>query len=334
MGQPICTLHKVNAAKVVLNQKIIVFCPECAKKNMKKIVAIETKQASSSKLTKLEREKKVAISELWKGIVLSIYLLIIPFAIALFYPLSYSKKYMERVSFIYQIYYLHPISYVLIAFFMLLGLYYVTQAIKKISLIQQKKEYMIESGKELTYILDQFLSSNRIGILNDFIQGLRNRFERAYLQQEPMSKMSIRELQVFVVKSLKKLGYKNIQTNDHYDSFGIHFFAENNFGKHAISVVKDELMITMDDVHKIAIGRAYFDCSQCILITAAKLTEDAKELANQLYVDIWNQEKMDELLHENKKEEWDQYLENHYDYSDGNLNHYTNYELQRLRKSS
>lgn len=334
MEHPICTLHKVNSAKVVLDQKIIVFCPECAKNNMDKIVTIENQQAFSKEFTKIEMEKKVALSEFWKGMVVSIYLMIIPLVIAMFYPFSYSNQYIDRVAFIYQTYYLHPISYLVIAFFFILGLYYIVKAIKNMSLVQQKKQDLIESTKELTYILNQFLSPKRIEILHDFIQGLRNRFDRAYLQQTPMSEMSIRELQVFAIKSLKKLGYKNIQINNHFDSFGIHFFAENKKVKHAISVVKDELMITMDDVHKIAIGRAYFDCSQCILITASKLTEDAKQLADELYVDVWNQEKMAELSDNNITAEWNEYLGNYYDYSDCNLGHYTKYELQRLRKSS
>ena len=317
-----------------MEQKIIVFCPECAKENMDKIVTYENRLASQDEIAKIDREKKGAFGDFLKGLLLSIYLMVVPWIIAFVYPYSLNKQYILRVRFIYKTYYTHPISYLVIALFFGLGIYYIIQATKKITFLQQKKMELIESTKELTHILTQFLSSKRINDLNNFIQGLRIRYNRAKSPHQPMNEMSSRELQVFVIKSLKKLGYQNIQMNNHYDSFGIHFFAENEHGKNAISVVNDELFITMDDVHKIAIGKAYFDCHQSILITASKLTEDAKTLAEKLYIDVWNQEKMDQQLNIIEQQSWIQYLENHYDYSDTDLYEYTKHELHALRKTS
>ncbi|MGG0655438.1 restriction endonuclease [Rummeliibacillus pycnus] len=317
-----------------MEQKIIIFCPECARKNMDKIVTLENQIKFSEEITWLNHEKKIVFSDLWKGIVLSVYLLLIPFVIGLIYPLSYSEYYSDRVAFIFRTFYLHIISFLLVGIFLIIGLYYIVQAIKKISSIQQKREKLIETTNEITDILNQFLSSERIEIIDDLIQGLRNRFDQNYLKQVPMSQMSMRELQVFVVKSLKKLGYKNIQINNHFDSFDIHLFAENEHGKNSISIVKGELVITMDDVHKIAIGKAYFDCDQCILVTASKMTEDAKKLADQYYIDVWNQEKIDENINNNVTDEWVRYLEHYYDYSDRDLDSYTKYELQRMKKIS
>ena len=284
-----------------MEQKIIVFCPECAKENMDKIVSYEKKLASKDEISKINQEKNGAISELLKGLLFSIYLLVVPWIIALVYPNPLNNDYLLRVSFLYKTYYTHPISYLVIAFFFGFGIYYIVQASKKVTILQEKKFELTNSTKELSNILNQFLSPKRINDLNDFIQGLRMRYNRVNSPHLPMNEMSVRELQIFVIKSLKKLGYQNIQMNTHYDSFGIHFFAENEQGKNAISVVDDELFITMDDVHKIAIGKAYFNCHQCILITASKLTEDAKSLAEKLYIDVWNQEKMDQRLNISSK---------------------------------
>ncbi|MGX9134926.1 restriction endonuclease [Rummeliibacillus sp. JY-2-4R] len=334
MENQVCTLHKLKPSRVLMKQKIIVFCPECAKENIDKIVSYENKLASKDEMAKIDQDKKGAFSELLKGLLLSIYLMMVPWIIALVYPKPLNNEYFLRVSFLYKTYYTHPICYLVIVLFISLGIYYIIQASKKITILQEKKVELMKSSKELSTILNQFLSPKRINDLNDFIQGLRIRFNRINSPHQLMNEMSIRELQIFVIKSLKKLGYQNIQMNNHYDSFGIHFFAENEQGKNAISVVDDELFITMDDVHKIAIGKAYFNCHQCILVTASKLTEDAKSLAEKLYIDVWNQEKMDKQLNSIEQENWTQYLENYYDYSDADLYEFTKFELHALRKTS
>lgn len=345
MEHPVCTIHNTKTAKVLSGHKIVIFCPECAKQNMDKMLTFERLQQSSKERLALEQEKKFAISQIWKGLLLSVYLIFLPFVLALFYPFSQSKFYTNRLAYIYQTYTLHTMSLLLIGFFFLIGLYYMIQGMWKISAIHQKKKSMMaQSSKQLSQILDGFLSPRRMDILKDFVQGLRKRFEytyyntgsNKYLKDLSLSQMSVRELHVYTIQTLKKLGFKNIQMNNHYDSeaFGIHFFAENEHGKNAISVLKDEIIISMDDIHQIAIGKAYYDCNECILITASKLTEDSKILADNLFVNVWNDEKLDELLKKNFTEQWLKYIGNYFDYSDKDLNHYTKVELKRLQQTS
>lgn len=336
MESQVCTIHNMKTEKVLNGRKIVIFCPECAKKNMDMILKMEKNQESSGKAAKLVQERKISISEIWKGICLSAYLLIFPFLLALFFPYIHSKSYVERLVYIYQNYLFHPVGLVLIVFFFCFGVYYILQATKRIVSLQKKKIHIIQSTEELSQILDEFLSPKRVDMLTEFVKGLWERFEKTYgiMGDNDMSQMSLRELQIFTIKSLKKFGYQNIQFNSHFDSdeFGIQYFAENNNEKHAISIVKDEIIITMDDIHRIAIGKAYFGCNECILVTASKLTEDAKTLAEKLYINVWNQEKMNGLLKKNIAEQWSKVLENYYDYSDHDLAKYASLEIQRMQR--
>lgn len=336
MNHPVCTIHNTKSEKVLNGRKITIFCPECAQKNMDKILKEERNKESSEKLAKLAQERKKSISEIWKGIFISIYLIILSFVLAAFYPYT-EGSYVERVAYIYNTYIFHPVVLSLIAFFFFFGLYYIVQATKRIRLLHKKKIQIVESTEKVSQILSEFLSPKRVELLKNFVKGLWERFERSYSMKEEseMAQMSYRELQGFTIKSLKKLGYKNIKYNNHYDSdeFGIHYLAENNQGKHAISILKDEIIITMDDINRIAIGKAYFDCNECILVTASKLTEDAKKLADKLYINVWNQEKMNGLLKRNLAEQWLKFLESYFDYSDADLEKYTNAELKRIQRT-
>lgn len=335
MEHPECTIHNTKTAKVLNGRKIVIFCPECAKTNMDKVLKVEREIKSSEALTKIDQGKKVAFSEIWKGFILSVYLLLIPFLLALFFPYSQSNLYTHRLVYIYRTYVFHPIGLLLIGSFFLLGLYYIGQAVKSIYSLKYEKMKIVESPKELAQILEAFLSPKRMGILKEFIVRLRKRFEKIYVEDKNMSQMSFREMQVFSLKSLKKFGFENFEINNHYDSeaFGVQFIAENNLGKNAISIVKDEIVISMDDIHRIAIGKAYFDCEAGILITTSKLTEDAKILADRFSINVWNQEKMNDLLKKYTSEQWQSFIENYYDYSDTDLDKYTNFEIQRLQRT-
>ncbi len=185
-----------------------------------------------------------------------------------------------------------------------------------------EKTYMLQLSKAMSIVWYSplaFVSYAFICIaLALFIDGLKNKYKKQQLHvSEPIE--SIETLQVtstapvFVMQSslkgctteqaiemLKKFllenGFIKIEELDADVSFGIQLVARSKSGKFAFMIGGLASKLTMTDIEKLAIGRAYFECADAICIATDNATMDAQKKAVDLNVPYLNGEYFTEEL--------------------------------------
>lgn len=140
MSENRCYIHKVKAAEVLVDEKIIVYCPKCAEANIHKIVLQEEKILKSEELADIRKRRHIAMKELWKSLALAFYLECLPIFITLFThsPKSLSE-YITGVKELYSQFLFQPIVQLIAIGFIVLGGYFWIAAIKSLKEIKKKK---------------------------------------------------------------------------------------------------------------------------------------------------------------------------------------------------
>lgn len=143
-----------------------------------------------------------------------------------------------------------------------------------------------------------------------FIDGLKIKYKkRPFQTSEPIETLETLKVTstapVFVMQSslkgctneqalemLKKFllenGFLKVEELDADASFGIQLIAKSKSGKFAFMIGGLASKLTMTDIEKLAIGRAYFECADAICIATDNATIDAQKKALDLHVPYLN----------------------------------------------
>lgn len=143
-----------------------------------------------------------------------------------------------------------------------------------------------------------------------FIDGLKTKYKkRPFQTSEPIETLETLKVTstapVFVMQSslkgctneqalemLKKFllenGFLKVEELDADASFGIQLIAKSKSGKFAFMIGGLASKLTMTDIEKLAIGRAYFECADAICIATDNATIDAQKKALDLHVPYLN----------------------------------------------
>jgi restriction system protein len=125
---------------------------------------------------------------------------------------------------------------------------------------------------------------------------------RSWRRQEKMmaaglyevDRMSKREFRDFCLLLLRRLGYK-VKSSPAKKQW-VHFVVEKE-GRHIAVLTKHyRRNVSSRLVEKIARSAPLYGCQEALLITNRDYTLEAKELANSLGVDLWNRDRIIDLL--------------------------------------
>lgn len=334
MSENRCYIHKVKAAEVLVDEKIVVYCPKCAEANIHKIVLQEEKISKSEELSDIRKRRHVAMKELWKSLVFAFYLECLPIFITLF---THSPKslfeYISGVKELYSQFLFQPIIQLIAIGFIALGGYFWIAAIKSLKELKKEEAILLKPFANENEVHEKFQTPTKINQVNEFVRNVKKKYDSNFFSQRKMYQMSPYDFKLYMAKQLQKLDFENVRLARDDSDFKVDIFADGPNGKVAFRCINNVNLVKMEDVHKIAVEKVYYDCESSILVTTSSITKDAMELAETLRVTIWNDQVLKEKIISIENEQWSDHLQDFYDYSDQNLKKYTEFEMRRLAQS-
>lgn len=109
-------------------------------------------------------------------------------------------------------------------------------------------------------------------------------------------KLSPSEFEAFICCMVGKLGYE-VRPISIGEDIGIDALAMNEFDKIGIQIKKYiKRKINLSMIYHTYGAAAYYDCSKAVIITLSELTPKADIVANKLGVEIWDKDKVFNLI--------------------------------------
>ncbi|MBK3494167.1 restriction endonuclease [Viridibacillus sp. YIM B01967] len=329
-----CYIHKVKAAEVLVDDKIVVYCPKCAEANIHKIVMQEEKVLKSEELASLRKRRQIGMKELWKSVVLAFYIEILPLFIVFF---THSPKsileYSSGVEEIYRNFIFQPIVLAIALCFIGLGGYFWFSATKSLKQLKNEEAILLKPFANETEIHEKFQTPSKVKQVNEFVNINKMKYDSNFFSNRKITQMSQYDFKLYIAKLLQKLNFENVRLTRDDSDFKVDIFADSPDGKVAFRCINNVNFINTDDVHKIAVEKVYYDCDISVLVTTSKVTADAKNLSDTLRVNLWNDQYLKEKIAFVENAQWVDHLQDFYDYSDQNLKKYTEHELRRLAQA-
>ncbi|MGE7624388.1 restriction endonuclease [Viridibacillus sp. NPDC096237] len=334
MSENRCYIHKVKSAEVLVDEKIVVYCPKCAEANIHKIVLQEEKILKSDELAGIRKRRHIAMNELWKSTALAFYLECLPIIIVLFTHSPRSlPEYLSGVKDLYSQFLFQPIVQLVAIGFIALGGYFWIAAIKSLKALKKEEAILLKPFANEAEVHEKFQTPTKINQVNEFVRNVKKKYDSNFFSQRKVHQMSPYDFKLYLAKLLQKLDFENIRLARDDRDFKVDIFADGPNGKVAFRCINNVNLVNMDEVHKIAVEKVYYDCDSSILVTTSNITKDALDLAVTLRVTIWNDQVLKEKIISIENEQWSDHLQDFYDYSDQNLKKYTEFEMRRLAQS-
>ena len=105
---------------------------------------------------------------------------------------------------------------------------------------------------------------------------------------EMLKKFLLENGATILINAPSENGFLKVEELDADASFGIQLIAKSKSGKFAFMIGGLASKLTMTDIEKLAIGRAYFECADAICIATDNATIDAQKKALDLHVPYLN----------------------------------------------
>lgn len=329
-----CVLHNIEQYNVLQDDKLVLYCKECAKHNILSIIQLEDQIEYESQLMDAEEIKKTRdtlLRQVILGMIIALYIQITPWIFASFFMEVYSiNTYLVAVGNSYKWMWTQGWLIMLSVILIILGLYNVKAGISKLKKLPKVTGNTTATKKDILVAVKRFQSSFRLTNANDYLKKLHKRYKEDKLTLTPVVAMTEYEMSLYYAKLIQHVGFKNVRLKVPVESYGISMIAVKDGVRTAIMVVKDHSRLKIEVLSRFGVGRAYFDCEEAIILTQGELPDSIKKMANELVIDYRDMKKVEEKLLTNSVDEWSLFLEDFLIKNDSDLEKYADYEKQRL----
>lgn len=104
------------------------------------------------------------------------------------------------------------------------------------------------------------------------------------------------EFEKYMSKLLPKLGYKNVKLTPASNDYGIDLIAEKDDVKFAIQCKHYKGKVSNSSIQEANSGKQYYHCHVGVVVTNSYFTYNAKELAKNNGIILWDRKKLIEML--------------------------------------
>ena len=99
----------------------------------------------------------------------------------------------------------------------------------------------------------------------------------------------------YIASLLKCSGYTNVEVTPPTGDFGIDVLAEKNGISYAIQCKKYSGRVGVDAVQQVLAGKGYYKSDIGVVVTNSYFTQQAIELAKAVNIELWDNDKLNEL---------------------------------------
>lgn len=100
----------------------------------------------------------------------------------------------------------------------------------------------------------------------------------------------------YMKKLLEHMGYSSVQTTATTGDQGVDLLARKGMSKYAIQCKRYKNSVGNKAVQEVFSGAFFYKCDKCIVVTNSHFTASAKELAKANKVELWDRDKLKELV--------------------------------------
>lgn len=152
----------------------------------------------------------------------------------------------------------------------------------------------LESTKNQLYIDIEQLTQEK----NKIVESLKNR-EEFYIETELkyIDNLSGKDFEYYCSGLLEKLGYTSIVTKASNDE-GCDLKATKDDISYAIQCKRYKDKVGVSAIQEIYAGKDCYECQKAIAFTNNFFTDPAKKMAEKLNVELWNRNKLIEILYQ------------------------------------
>lgn len=330
-----CEVHNQQQNQVLHEEKLVVYCPECAKNNILSLIQFEDQlqlQKQKLDIETIQMNKNTFYKQLLLGFLIALYIQMIPWIFApFFYPIKTFTMYLLSVIDSYKWMWTQGWVIMVSIFFIAWGILSMRDALLKIRKLNAKTGQLKTTKKDITNALKRFNSTDRIQQVNDFVKTAHKKYVEQKTTITPIEVMTEYELTLYYAKLMQHLGYRSVKLTIPNDSFGVNMIGVKSGVKVAMMVVKDIENFDPSMVSKLGVGRAYFDCEEALILAHTTFPDDIVQSAEAVMVDCWNMREVEVNLTSDTVDEWTVFLEGFLNRKDVDLKKYATYEKQRLQ---
>lgn len=109
------------------------------------------------------------------------------------------------------------------------------------------------------------------------------------------------EFENYIKKMLERMGYYSVKTTATTGDQGVDLLARKGMTKYAIQCKRYKNSVGNKAVQEVFAGASFYKCDKCIVVTNSHFTNSAKELAKANKVELWDRDKLKELIEKNEK---------------------------------
>ncbi|GEK31199.1 hypothetical protein KZO01_15080 [Kurthia zopfii] len=329
-----CEIHNKEQNQVLQEQKIVLYCPECAQENILEIIQLED-QIKLNKLElstqKIENSREKFLRQIILGMIIALYIQVLPWIFSPFYnEIDSVGSYFLAVGASYQWMWTHGWVMMLSIIFVCLGLYNVKDAFSKLKSLPKTIGTEEPTKKDRSLAVKRFQASFRLNQANEFIQKIHKKYAEQKTTVTPVEVMTEYEMTLYYAKLIQHLGYRDVELTRPLESFGVSMIAKKDGIKASMMVIKDDSRLNHEVISRFGTGRAYFDCEEAIILAPKSINHDAEQFANELRIKCCNMKELEENLTSSKVDAWTQYLDEFTIKTDTDLKRYSMYEKERL----
>lgn len=111
-----------------------------------------------------------------------------------------------------------------------------------------------------------------------------------------VDKMSGEEFEIFLLAHFKKLGY-HVQTTPKTSDYGADLILTKNREKIVVQAKRWSYKVGIEAVQQVLGAKSYYGASKCLVVTSNLFTPNAKTLANSSKVELWDRNKLLEVMY-------------------------------------
>lgn len=163
---------------------------------------------------------------------------------------------------------------------------------KEISILESKKENLNDEINRLAYRKTEL--ENDIEKFDDFID---YQIENS---METIDNMDGLEFENFCERLLKKIGFNDTRVTPSSGDQGIDVLAKNGNASYGFQCKNYSNIIGNKAVQETIAGRAFYNLDKAVVIANNYFTNSAQELAREASIELWDRDKLYEIIKENK----------------------------------
>ncbi len=159
--------------------------------------------------------------------------------------------------------------------------------------IKLKTMTLQEENKQLEKVIE------KLNKTKNNIDEMIDRRETFYINTEiqHINNLNGLEFERYCSDLLKKLGYKNVEVTKPSGDEGGDILAEKNNLKYVIQCKRYNETVGNKAIQEVYTAKGLYKCDKAIVLTNNVFTKQAKKEANMLDIDLWDKDKIKELLY-------------------------------------